>query len=275
MALAKKVLVGSGELFDLQRVFMIRPWKGVLTVGLVLAALPAGSAMAQGPDVTPPTITIVTPEVGASYEQGRPITASYSCVDETSVPSCVGPVATNTAIDTNTVGSFTFTVLAKDAAGNEQTATRQYTVVAPTGDVGGDTAATLNLALGTAAAFSPFIPGIGKDYSTTMTATLTSTAGDATLSVADPSPTATGRLVNGAFALEAPLQISATSPNGASSPQAPVGGSAAPTKLLTYAGPLGAELATLNFKQTIGGTEALRTGGYAKTLTFTLSTTTP
>ncbi len=31
----------------------------------------------------------------------------------------------------------------------------------------------------------------------------------------------------------------------------------------------------MSFKQSIGGTEALRTGGYSKTLTFTLSTTNP
>ena len=31
----------------------------------------------------------------------------------------------------------------------------------------------------------------------------------------------------------------------------------------------------LNFKQSIGANDALRTGTYAKTLTFTLSTTTP
>ena len=153
--------------------------------------------------------------------------------------------------------------------------TRRYTVVAPAGDVGGDTPATLNLTLGTPTAFAPFIPGVAKDYTTSLGATLTSTAADATLWVADASATATGRLVNGTFALETPLQISATSPNGVSAGQAPVGGSAAPTKLLTYAGPLVAEAATLTFKQAIGGTEGLRTGGYSKTLTFTLSTTTP
>jgi hypothetical protein len=32
---------------------------------------------------------------------------------------------------------------------------------------------------------------------------------------------------------------------------------------------------TIGFKQTIGRTEGLRTGPYSKTLTFTLSTTTP
>ena len=32
---------------------------------------------------------------------------------------------------------------------------------------------------------------------------------------------------------------------------------------------------TIGFKQPIGATDALRTGTYAKTLTFTLSTTAP
>ena len=32
---------------------------------------------------------------------------------------------------------------------------------------------------------------------------------------------------------------------------------------------------TIVFRQTIGANEALRTGTYSKTLTFTLSTTTP
>jgi hypothetical protein len=32
---------------------------------------------------------------------------------------------------------------------------------------------------------------------------------------------------------------------------------------------------TINFRQSIGAGDALRTGAYSKTLTFTLSTTTP
>ena len=90
-----------------------------------------------------------------------------------------------------------------------------------TGTPGGETPATLNLTLGAPAPFAPFVPGLAKDYTTTMTATLTSTAGDATLSVADPSATATGRLVNGAFSLAAPLQVSATSPNGVAGARRP------------------------------------------------------
>ena len=254
---------------------MFRPWKGVLSLGLVLAVLPAGPAMAQDPDTSAPSITVVTPAEGDTYTQGQTVIANYSCTDASAVATCAGPVANGAAISTATIGSFDFKVDSTDSAGNASTVTRHYSVVPVTGTPGGETPATLNITLGAANSFSPFIPGIAKDYTTTLGATLTSTAGDATLWVADPSSTATGRLVNGSFALEAPLQVSATSPNGSASPQAPVGGSAAPTKLLTYSGPLGAEAATLNFKQTIGGTEALRTGAYAKTLTFTLSTTTP
>ena len=56
---------------------------------------------------------------------------------------------------------------------------------------------------------------------------------------------------------------------------APVGGSAAPTTLKTYAGPVSNDPVAVSFKQTIGSGDALRTGAYAKTLTFTLSTTNP
>jgi hypothetical protein len=138
------------------------------------------------------------------------------------------------------------------------------------GGVGGTVPATLSLTLGAPASFGAFTPGVARDYTASTTASTVSTAGDATLSVSDPSSTATGRLVNGAFSLAAPLQVAA----GAAA-FAPVGGSAAPTSLLTYSGPVSNDVATVNFKQSIGANEALRTGTYAKTLTFTLSTTAP
>jgi hypothetical protein len=102
-----------------------------------------------------------------------------------------------------------------------------------------------------------------------------STAGDGQLTVADPSTTNTGHLVNGAFVLAQPLQAKASSPKGTGGDYAAVGGSSAPTHLLTYNGPVSNDAVTLGFKQTIGANEALRTGTYAKTLTFTLATTTP
>ena len=82
-----------------------------------------------------------------------------------------------------------------------------------------------------------------------------STAADAALSVSDPSTNATGRLVNGAFSLAQPLQGLGT--------------------VKTWVAPVSNDATTVTFKQAIGANEALRTGAYSKTLTFTLSTTTP
>ena len=141
--------------------------------------------------------------------------------------------------------------------------------------VDGNVPATLALTLGSAPSFGAFTPGVARTYTATSSANVISTAGDATLSVSDPSSTATGRLVNGAFALTTPLQAAATSPLGAGVALANVGGSSAPANLLTYSGPVSNDAVTLNFSQAIGANEALRTGSYSKTLTFTLSTTTP
>ena len=54
-----------------------------------------------------------------------------------------------------------------------------------------------------------------------------------------------------------------------------MGGSSAPTSLLTYSGPVSNDAVAITFSQAVGANEALRTGTYSKTLTFTLSTTTP
>jgi hypothetical protein len=141
----------------------------------------------------------------------------------------------------------------------------------PPGDVSGTVPPTLSLALGPPAAnFGAFTPGVARDYLASMSANVISTAGDATLSVTDPATTNTGKLVNGAFALGQPLQVNA---NGGA--YAPVGGSANPTTLLAYAGPVSNDGVSLGFKQSIGANDPLRTGTYSKTLTFTLSTTNP
>ena len=143
------------------------------------------------------------------------------------------------------------------------------------GSAGGTVPATLALSLGTPASFGTFTPGVAKTYDAATTANVITTAGDAMLSVADPSTTATGRLVNGAFALPQVLTAKASSSGGTGGAYAPVGGSAAPTTLLTYSAPKSNDAVTVAFQQSIGASDALRTGGYSKTLTFTLSTTTP
>jgi hypothetical protein len=121
--------------------------------------------------------------------------------------------------------------------------------------VGGSVPATLSLTLGAPASFGTFTPGRAGEYTATTNATVISSAGDATLSVADPSTDRTGYLVNGAFALPQPLQGLGV--------------------VKTYAGPVSNDVVPVTFKQSIAATDALRTGAYSKTLTFTLSTTTP
>jgi dipeptidyl aminopeptidase/acylaminoacyl peptidase len=115
--------------------------------------------------------------------------------------------------------------------------------------VGGTVPATLALTLGPAS-FGQFTPGIDHEYTAVATGSVTSAAGNALLSFDDP-----GHLMNGTLALPAPLRV-------------------APSKT-TWAGPVSNDALTVTFSQHIGATDALRTGTYARTLTFTLSTTAP
>jgi hypothetical protein len=135
--------------------------------------------------------------------------------------------------------------------------------------VGGSVPATLSLTLGTPSAdLGAFIPGVAGVYSSSMPANVISTAGDAALSVSDPSANAPGHLVNGSFVMLQALQARANA--GAF---APLG--AGPVTLLTYAAPVSNDPVTIAFRQNVAANDALRTGTYGKTLTFTLSTTTP
>jgi sugar phosphate isomerase/epimerase len=143
--------------------------------------------------------------------------------------------------------------------------------------VGGEVPSTLSLTLGAAASFGSFLPATARTYETAVAASVTSTAGNATLTVVDPSNTAPGHLVNGEYSLPAPLQIrainAADTDNAFESLPETAG---TPKALLTYSGPTaGADPATIGFRQAIGATDVLRAGSYSKTLTFTLSTTTP
>ena len=191
------------------------------------------------------------------------------------------PVISATAADNGTVaiqqpaslpGTAIITVTSEDG-----TKTQTYSVYigesATTGGVGGTVPATLALNISGPATFGTFTPGLANDYAASTTATVTSTAGDATLSVSDPDTAHPGHLVNGAFALPQALQAKASSPNGAGGAFAPLGTS--PLALLTYTGPVSNDAVTIGFKQPIAATDPLRTGNYGKTLTFTLSTTTP
>jgi X-Pro dipeptidyl-peptidase len=205
------------------------------TVAPVIGAMPAditvSTASPQG------TVVNYTPPTATDNEDPNP---TVTCVKASGSVFAVGQ---NTVVCT-----------ARDSNGN--TSSKTFTInVKGLFDVSGSVPATLALTLGAPVQFGAFTPGLAKEYTAGTTATVISTAGDATLSVADPSSTATGRLVNGAFALATPLQGLGT--------------------IKTWSAPTSNESVPVTFKQSIAANEPLRTGSYSKTLTFTLSTTTP
>ncbi len=144
----------------------------------------------------------------------------------------------------------TFRWFSVDAAGNLE-AFRSATVeIGENGSAGGVVPATLSLGMGPNASFGAFTPGVVRDYAATTTATVISSAGDAALTVSEP-----GHLTNGAFSLPSPLVVEFSK--------------------AAWSAPVSNDEVTVTFKQHIGASDALRTGAYSKTLTFTLSTTTP
>ncbi len=129
-------------------------------------------------------------------------------------------------------------------------ATAPLASTSQTGSVDGTVPATLSLTLGSPASFGAFVPGAERTYTAGTTANVISSAGDAALSVSDP-----GHLTNGAFSLPDPLSVSITP--------------------ASWTGPVSNAIVAIAFSQHIGANDALRTGTYTRTLTFTLSTTTP
>jgi hypothetical protein len=128
------------------------------------------------------------------------------------------------------------------------------------GSVGGTVPATLALTLGGPASFGVFAPGAAGDYFASTTATVLSTAGDAALTVTDPDAAHPGHLVNGTYVMAQALKV---------------GGAPLPATVKTYMGPVSGDPVPVTFEQPVAATDPLRTGTYAKTLTFTLSTTSP
>ena len=95
------------------------------------------------------------------------------------------------------------------------------------------------------------------------------------MAIRRPATATAGKLVNGDYTLPSAVQARALSAKGTGGPFAAVGGSANPTPLLNYSGAVNDSAVTLEFLQHVSVTDALRAGTYSKTLTFTLSTTTP
>ena len=198
----------------------------------------------------------------------------------------IAPMDTNTAgasvtqagvLTMSTVGHVRVTVTATASGVKTSESALIRAVVQQNGTVGGTVPATLSLTLGPPAQFGAFTPGVQKTYTASTTANVISTAGDALLSVADPdtNPASVGHLVNGTFVMPQPLQARARNASNTGTAFNNVGSSASPLNLLTWSAPVSNDALTLDFSQLVNANDALRTGSYAKTLTFTLSTTTP
>jgi len=196
----------------------------------------------------------VTLGTGTVWVDHRPVTASADGTVDVGAGCHV--------LSTRTAGNPADSVMAPALARGCPAVTQA------SGDVGGTVPATLSLTLGPVPSLGTFTPGVAQTYEAAATATVTSTAADATLSVSDPAAATAGHLVNGRFALASPLQLRAG--DGAF---APLG--AGPLTLRSWDGPVSNDATPLGFRQPIAADEPLRTGAYAKTLTFTLATTSP
>ena len=171
------------------------------------------------------------------------------------IESCTGNVADGAAIDTSKIGYHTFTVTATDKAGNITTQSVEYVVNSTAVDAtrgrhgGGDAVAGHGpggLVRRVHAGRRARVQRVARR------ANVISTAGDARAERLRPGPAGSSTARSRS---PQPLQVSFSK--------------------AAWTAPVSNDPVTISFRQAIGANEALRTGTYSKTLTFTLSTTTP
>jgi PKD repeat protein len=183
----------------------------------------------------------------------------------------------NPSFTYTTPGTYVAVVKASDPAGLSATKTVTVTVSPPAAGgtdvpvtVGGNVPGVLALTFGSVPSLGTFLPGVDRDYTASVAATVTSTSSAAALTVRDPSATATGHLVNGSAVM--PQALQARAGTGAFAPLSSTG---AALPLTAFSTPVGARPVNVEFKQPVAATDSLLTGAYGKTLVFTLSATTP
>ena len=145
----------------------------------------------------------------------------------------------------------------------------------PLGSVGGTVASMLSLTLGSTPSFGAFVPAVARTYDAAR-------RGDRGQHRRRRDAVGLGRRHASTRASSStarsrwPRRYGPRDQRRADQPGLRAGRRARRTTLLTYAAPtFGAESVTLGFRQAIGANDQLRAGNYSKTLTFTLSTTTP
>ena len=230
-----------------------------------------------GPDTPGPDPQFVAPADQASstfsFNIGKSGGVSYKW-DFSDGGTATGASVTHryTSAGNGTNPTAKLTVTYADGATAEKTIDVPVPTTVPS-TVTADVAKTLGFTLASAARFGAFVPGTANNYAANVAANVISTLPDARLSVVDNSTESPGRLINTGTPLASALRIRAT--NAANPAPAFANISGSPLTLLNWSAPVSNDAVTVQFSQPIAANEALKAGQYSKTLTFTLSTTTP
>jgi cytochrome c len=261
-----------------------------ISAGIQIAAgtLPS-AACGVAPTNRAPTVTAArTPTGNVASGTAVSFTANGSDADGDTLTYSWDFGDTGTSTQQNpthtytTPGTYTAKVTVDDGKGGSGTDSVSITVTGGTqastdasGTVNATVGSFLGLSLAPSATLGPVVPGVTRDYTVAVTGTVTSTDTGTQLTVHDPSPNATGHLVNGQYALASPLQAQASDATHPASAFAAITGATSPLLLMTFTDPVNSDPVSIGFKQTVAAGDVLRAGSYAKTLTFTLTSATP
>jgi hypothetical protein len=124
-----------------------------VTVAVLGGVIPASAARTKSAAAAAatPTIAILSPLNGGSYQRGARIAARFRCSEggtTGTIASCRGTVPVGRAVDTRSAGTKSFTVTATDTSGNSVTKTIRYEVwayVNPLRDVAGLQASRIDM----------------------------------------------------------------------------------------------------------------------------------
>ncbi|PTL55456.1 hypothetical protein [Paraconexibacter algicola] len=264
------ILTGQGDRRMLLQFRVAIPAGASRTVAYQLAGGTTGTVIPASPPVANPTATISRPILGERIGLDRRVPIDFACTNATSCTATVDgtPIADGDLLPTTSLGTHNIVVTASNG-GTSTTASGSYTVVIPSVSLSiAGSGELVNGGLG----FRP--ADVDLDYTGSLTLSVTSDAGPSTITVQDLGNDP-GYLVNSAPGTPGLLQNKLEARVGAAGYEA-IGRN--PLTLTTLTSPVvGPTLQTtsVDLRQRIAANEALRTGAYAKNLTFTVLATGP
>ena len=240
---------------------------------------PQTQAASYAPDASAPTITVGRRRAGG-FKVGAVGDADFTCADDVGVESCVGSVASGTPLDTSKLGI-------KSVHGHGHRHGRQHHDEdrhlhgqqhrrPGDGQHGGTVEATMGLSLPSTADVRRVHARRGQVVRGHRQRDDQLDRGDTTLTVYDPATTNTGRLVNGTSALDHAAAVARQRHAGDRPRRRPgrwrCGPDADPVVRGSAAQPRADAVPASADRRP---TRRCAAGTYGKTLTFTMSTTTP